>query len=71
MGAAQMQSLTPTPLKHFGHLSGGGGGWREGWYQKPPLSLNHHGIHAIFTHTHPMQLPLGLLMPKATLLIIS
>ena len=31
MGAAQVQSLTPTPLKHFGPLKEGGGG---GWDQK-------------------------------------
>ena len=27
-GGAQVQSLTPTPLKHFGPLKGGGGGAR-------------------------------------------
>ena len=30
MGGAQVQSLTPTPRKHFGPLKGGGGGW-GGW----------------------------------------
>ena len=29
MGGAQVQSLTPTPLKHFGPLKGGGGGWDQ------------------------------------------
>ena len=27
MGGAQVQPLTPTPLKHFGLLRGGGGAW--------------------------------------------
>ena len=40
MGAAQVQSLTPTPLKHFGPLKGGVGG---GWDQKPPPSSSRHG----------------------------
>ena len=63
MGGAQVHPLTPTPPKHFGPLKGGGGGWD----QKTPLSLNHRGTQAIFTPTHPVQPPPGLLTPKATL----
>ena len=33
----------------------GGWGW-GGWHQKSPLSLNHGGIQAVFTPTHPPHL---------------
>ena len=40
MGEAQVQSLTLTPLEHFGPLKGGGGLGRD---QKPPLSSSRQG----------------------------
>ena len=66
IGSVQVQSLTLTPLKHFGPFKGEGGG---GCDQKSPLSSNHSG--GQFTPPHPVQPPPDLLKPKATLPIIS
>ena len=39
MGGAHVQSLTSTPLKIFGPLKGGGGGWDTSRYLAPGLSI--------------------------------